>query len=761
MLLRVGNERKRRVRRFRRSVRRARTKFVRRIIGRARLFKLRREVEFVKLVGFSQAVRFITERLRGTRAVKLRVSGVRTPLLCRTSGADRWTLWHVFARQHFETTSQQSPRLIIDGGANVGYASVYFANKHPDTQITAIEPDPENCALFRKNCAAYPNIELIQGALWSSSADLIIENPTARSHAFRVVEVPSPTKHSIKGFTVADILAHSGQQHIDLLKLDIEGSEERLFSSGCSNWIGHVKKMMVEPHGERCREAVSAAAKDCGFSVSKSGEYMVLETRASQGSPEQEEIVGGSGQLASGSIEDGPEPPNEKTVVTEERIVKEEQLLRRSIEHIHGPEKIPYEEDELVVVCIVRDGRPYVKSFVDHYFSLGVKHIAFLDNNSTDGTVEALKNYDGVTVLRTGLPYKAVGIPVGNGWTREVLFKQYLVSRFGGRNRWCLCADIDELFDYPYSDVVGLDSLLRYLNGKSYTAVAAQMLDMFSEAPLSGQAGNPDEPLKALHRFYDVSEMKRNSLIERPTLRDNTWDSDEIEGFSGGIRKSVFGHRAFLTKFPLVFNDGKVRPVDGGSHRVGNARIADFTGVLFHYKFLNEHFHAQVDQAVREGHRKENSGVYKIYKETLDREPILRVKRGTAREMKSVNELVENQVLVISDDYANWVDAEEEKSVLQAAPQSEPRKLAEALLDSRKQERAKTLKIQRLERQLRERPIGLESEHRSLKQRANRLRKRNRALKRQLRDAHSSRSSSRILDRMNRLMRKILRIRNA
>src|SRR5918998_3015294 len=82
-------------------------------------------------------------------------------------------------------------------------------------------------------------------------------------------------------------------------------------------------------------------------------------------------------------------------------------IVHLSIEHLHGPEEVPYGEDELVVVCLVRDGRPYVKSFVEHYFTLGAKYIAFLDNNSTDGTVEALREYNNVTVLRTKLPYKA------------------------------------------------------------------------------------------------------------------------------------------------------------------------------------------------------------------------------------------------------------------------------------------------------------------------------------------------------------------
>src|SRR5919107_5428985 len=125
-------------------------------------------------------------------------------------------------------------------------------------------------------------------------------------------------------------------------------------------------------------------------------------------------------------------------------------ILHFNIEHVHGPEEVDYGPDELVVVCNVRDGRPYVRSFVEHYTSMGVKHIVFLDNGSTDGTVEALQHYDNVTVLRTELSFRSYQYPM----------KQYLIERFGW-GRWSLYVDIDELFDYPYSDVVSLDSLLK------------------------------------------------------------------------------------------------------------------------------------------------------------------------------------------------------------------------------------------------------------------------------------------------------------
>ena len=124
-----------------------------------------------------------------------------------------------------------------------------------------------------------------------------------------------------------------------------------------------------------------------------------------------------------------------------------EQIAGHTVKHLHGPDEISYAENELLVLCLVRDGLPWVRSFVEHYLSLGVKHMVFLDNGSTDGTVEALKSHENVTVLRTAAPF------MGNAGA----MRGYLVERFG-RSRWTLSVDIDELFDYPYSDVVTLES---------------------------------------------------------------------------------------------------------------------------------------------------------------------------------------------------------------------------------------------------------------------------------------------------------------
>ncbi len=323
--------------------------------------------------------------------------------------------------------------------------------------------------------------------------------------------------------------------------------------------------------------------------------------------------------------------------------------LHFNLEHLHGPEEISREPEELSVTCVVRDGRPFVRSFVEHYFSLGAKHIVFVDNGSSDGTVEVLKGYDGVTVFRSRLPHTEY----------QLVTKQYLVERFG-RDRWTLHADVDELFDYPYSDRVSMDSFLGYLSRESYTAVAAQMLDMFPEKPLSEKStpDSTDELLGERHRFYDISNVEAREYGPH-TLDDentNVSSNPDVRFYTGGIKKTIFGYPAVLTKHPLLFLDDDIEPFYGSAHWANGARVADLTCVLFHYTF-SEFLYERVRRDVRQ---KNYFSAYKFDRlaSVLDENPRLQIKAETARELKSTNELIVNGFLVVSEKYRKWVEDE-------------------------------------------------------------------------------------------------------
>ncbi len=313
---------------------------------------------------------------------------------------------------------------------------------------------------------------------------------------------------------------------------------------------------------------------------------------------------------------------------------------------MHGPGEVSYGPDEVIVLAVVRDGRPYVKSFVDHYRSLGAKHLVFLDNGSTDGTVEALMGYEDVTVFRTTLPFKRYGLSM----------RKYLAERFG-MGRWTLNVDVDELFVYPYMDVVGLGSLLGYLNDNSFNAVVTSVLDMFPEDPLTDVAGEEDEPLKERHRFYDPSEVSEEAYESVGDV-GNVPANPDVPILRGGIRRALFGLNSLLIKHPLIFLDGKLKPMDLSEHWVGDARLADFTGVLLHYKLLNG-LYAAVRRKVESRNYPNRWRKYERYLMVLEGAPSLAVKTETARELGSANDLVGTRFMPLSERYMRFVREED------------------------------------------------------------------------------------------------------
>ena len=310
-------------------------------------------------------------------------------------------------------------------------------------------------------------------------------------------------------------------------------------------------------------------------------------------------------------------------------------ILHFSVRHIQGPKKIRCKRNEAIVLCLLKDGGGWIREFIEHYFAMGFKHIVFLDNCSSDRTVPIAKEYQNITIIQSPLSFKRFGDS----------FRQYLARRFG-RGKWSLCADIDELFDYPFSDDIRLSTFLEYLNNNRYNAVAAHMLDMFSDKPLLSNI--PGRGISKNNRYYDISGLEKSKGF---------WDYSNIEFYFGGVQKIVFGISAILlTKFPLIFFECKIKP-HINPHMSRGLNPADIRCVLFHYRYLSS-FPAKVAYSVKIGAYWNDSVVYKKFKDVLDKKPNINMRQetiGTSKYLKNTNQLVDDGFLGVSKRYINWV----------------------------------------------------------------------------------------------------------
>jgi FkbM family methyltransferase len=199
--------------------------------------------------------------------IKLHVPGILTPVALRPETTDLPTFAQIFVAEQYQLSTDIPVRLIVDGGANVGYASIWFANQFREAQIVAIEPEDENVALFRENTASYPQVRLIQAAIWNKPGQLSLvthdNNNTWLGHwAIRVEEAADVGKSDVKAITIDEILQGTGRKFIDILKLDIEGAEKEVFSDNYANWLSRTNILILELHDRfkpGCSDAVYSA----------------------------------------------------------------------------------------------------------------------------------------------------------------------------------------------------------------------------------------------------------------------------------------------------------------------------------------------------------------------------------------------------------------------------------------------------------------------------------------------------------------------
>jgi FkbM family methyltransferase len=210
--------------------------------------------------------------------LRLTVPGTSYRVAARRKGSDRASFDHVFAGA-YELDLPTQPELIVDLGANAGYASVFFALRYPSARVIAVEPVPENAKLVRKNVARLGRVDVVEAAAWPRPAQLALVDPGKGYWGMRVTEDPSG---AVAAVTVPDLLQRAGAECIDILKIDIEGAEEQLFSEN-TGWLERVRVLVLELHDRfvpGCRAALDAAIERSGvrFYELQRGEDVLLST---------------------------------------------------------------------------------------------------------------------------------------------------------------------------------------------------------------------------------------------------------------------------------------------------------------------------------------------------------------------------------------------------------------------------------------------------------------------------------------------------
>ena len=236
---------------------------------------------YTRELGSAQGiVVFLKVRLGSGPTVRVSVPGAKTPVLVRPRTSDVGAFEQVFLRGDYRFSTKLSFKFIVDCGANVGYATIYFANRFRSARILAIEPERGNFELLVKNTACYGNVERKRAALWPRKTQIDLTNPASASDhwSFRAQE-GIPSAESVDTITMLDLLDLSPHGEIDMLKLDIEGAERDIFASPLLEWLSKVKVLIVELHDwiwPDCSAKFNQAISGRGFRSYTIGENVLL-----------------------------------------------------------------------------------------------------------------------------------------------------------------------------------------------------------------------------------------------------------------------------------------------------------------------------------------------------------------------------------------------------------------------------------------------------------------------------------------------------
>ena len=242
------------------------------------------------------------------------------------------------------------------------------------------------------------------------------------------------------------------------------------------------------------------------------------------------------------------------------------------------------------IICVVKNEKSKLVEFMRHYQALGNFNYVFIDNGSTDGTLELLNSYN-VIVYQC---LEKFSTKRKLSWINKV----YSTLPVG---TWTILLDADELLVYDGYEKTNFNQVINKFNHKNIKTAAAVMIDMFSLHPC-----NREEYFK--HYLYF-----ENSFHEEKSYYFNS--------IYGGIREREFkftADRIFLIKkHPIVKKEKDTMLIH--CHYIypfnSNFEAVTYFGLL-HYKLFDSEIKKYQDIA-ENGSYGNGSIEYKTYINTF------------------------------------------------------------------------------------------------------------------------------------------------
>jgi FkbM family methyltransferase len=222
-----------------------------------------------------------------TSANELIVNLGSTSYGLRKKGSDFETFDQIVMRNELKRVIELLAKLgkkdlhIVDCGANIGLATIMLKSGFPQARIICVEPEKGNFEQLVRNIqlSKFSDVRPLELGVWHErgmlSADTSFRDGKDWSFALKTAQTDGP---KINVSSLVDITKAEQWDHIDYLKIDIEGSEFELFRN-LASWksiFDTVRLVSIEIHEEvgSIFEIIAILSGE-GFRLEHHGELLI------------------------------------------------------------------------------------------------------------------------------------------------------------------------------------------------------------------------------------------------------------------------------------------------------------------------------------------------------------------------------------------------------------------------------------------------------------------------------------------------------
>jgi FkbM family methyltransferase len=141
---------------------------------------------------------------------------------------------------------QEAPATILDCGSNIGMSIMFFKSIWPNSQIVGVEASPHVFKLLEKNVQDISNVTVLNVAVGDHHGEIPFYSSTQDSLVGSINPLRGAAEAvNVRSIPISDLI----DGPLDLLKIDIEGSEADAFSDlESSGKIRLIREMLIEYH---------------------------------------------------------------------------------------------------------------------------------------------------------------------------------------------------------------------------------------------------------------------------------------------------------------------------------------------------------------------------------------------------------------------------------------------------------------------------------------------------------------------------------